>query len=320
VQQLEDIRISVALVTRNRPDSLQRCLASWQAQRLQPFEIVVSDDSDQDSAKANRSLVKARGVRYVEGPRRGLYANRNRASLACDGTHVLSADDDHTHPADFLQKVREHIAEAPERIWAFGEIDPADPSRRISFPTELHRSGAGCAPQNLEECAAIADGASVYPRAVFDAGLRYDESYSFGGLWYLWGKALRKAGWRISVSDQTFVYHHSDISERSSDANFLSRQLCANTYAIFVNALWLEQSPRLALWAFYYLLRRMTKGDSVLGYRVNARISPNQAWDLLRKVAAAKATYLPLSHFQRSAIASTRNENLTYRAATAARH
>ena len=35
--------ISVALVTRDRPDSLARCLASWRAQLTPPLEIVLSD-------------------------------------------------------------------------------------------------------------------------------------------------------------------------------------------------------------------------------------------------------------------------------------
>ena len=46
------IRLSVALLTRNRPESLRRCLASLRAQDCQPSEIIVSDDSDDPSAAA----------------------------------------------------------------------------------------------------------------------------------------------------------------------------------------------------------------------------------------------------------------------------
>src|SRR5687768_1983353 len=96
----EEIRISVALVTRNRPESLERCLTSWRRQTVAPFEIVVSDDSDTTQTLAMQELASRFNCKYVRGPQRGLYANRNCAALACQGTHILSADDDHTHPED----------------------------------------------------------------------------------------------------------------------------------------------------------------------------------------------------------------------------
>ena len=40
--------LSVALVTRNRPGSLQRALASLRSQNIQPFEAIVSDDPDEE--------------------------------------------------------------------------------------------------------------------------------------------------------------------------------------------------------------------------------------------------------------------------------
>jgi glycosyltransferase involved in cell wall biosynthesis len=282
------IRISVALVTRNRPEILRRCLESWRAQTFQPFEIIISDDSDEGSATRDTALRFA--CKYIAGPKRGLYANRNSASLACTGTHILSADDDHTHPADYLERIHELVLSDPRRVWAFGERHPGSPGP-ISFPGELHRSGAGTPPRDPTDCAAIADGASIYPRETFDRGFRYDESYPFGGLWYLWGKVLKKAGWRISISDKTFVWHHDEIEKRTTDRNFLARQIAANTYAAFVNALWLERSPVLLAWAFYYLLRRMLIGDSIVHYTIKTRLSPSIVREMIGKVLAARTIY-----------------------------
>ena len=93
-----DLSLSVALVTRNRPDSLQRTLRSLRAQDLQPFEVVVSDDSEPALAGATRDVALEHGCRYLTGPQRGLYANRNAAALACQGTHVRTMDDDHEFP------------------------------------------------------------------------------------------------------------------------------------------------------------------------------------------------------------------------------
>src|SRR6186713_2624540 len=104
------ISVSVALVTRNRPRSLERCLESWRRQTVAPDEIVVSDDSDDETAVGSEEIARRYGCRYTRGPRRGLYANRNHASLECRGTHIVSADDDHTHPTDYLAVIHDLVA------------------------------------------------------------------------------------------------------------------------------------------------------------------------------------------------------------------
>ena len=103
------VSVSVALVTRNRPRSLERCLESWRRQTVAPDEIVVSDDSDVETAAETEQIALRYGCRYIRGPRRGLYANRNHVSLACRGTHIVSADDDHTHPADYLAVITDLV-------------------------------------------------------------------------------------------------------------------------------------------------------------------------------------------------------------------
>src|SRR4051794_13593699 len=91
-------RISVALVTRNRPESLERTLTSLRAQDRQPFEVLVSDDSDDAKATLTRKVAARYGCRYERGPRRGLYANRNAAHALCRGSHIRTMDDDHEFP------------------------------------------------------------------------------------------------------------------------------------------------------------------------------------------------------------------------------
>src|SRR5262249_5483721 len=161
--------------------------------------------SDDLHRPAIRLLAARYGCVYTRGPRRGLYANRNHGSLTCKGTHILSADDDHTHPADYVRRIYSVIQDDPDRVWIFAERPPANPEAPISFPPELHCSGFGWPPSNPNDCGAIADGSSVYPRAIFDNGLRYDDSYPFGTMWYLWGRVLVKHKWRISFSDITYV-------------------------------------------------------------------------------------------------------------------
>jgi hypothetical protein len=224
------ISVSVALVTRNRPRSLERCLESWRRQTVPPDEIVVSDDSDAGTAAETEEIERRYGCLYTRGPGRGLYANRNHASLACGGTHIVSADDDHTHPADYAAVIRDLIAIDPKRVWIFSERMPGDSSSPLACPPELHRSGFGCTPADPSRCAAIADGATVYPRQIFESGLRYDETYAFGGLWYLWGKLLARHGWHITFSDRTFVWHHFWPDQTPGDEGRLeNRSQCGSS-------------------------------------------------------------------------------------------
>jgi len=274
-----NISISVALVTRNRPQSVERCLESWRRQTVSPDEIVVSDDSDDATAHETEAVARRCGCRYTRGPRRGLYANRNHASLQCRGTHIVSADDDHTHPVDYLAVIKELIASDPRRVWIFSERLPGDSTSPLTCPPELHRSGFGITPADPSRCAAVADGASVYPRQIFESGLRYDETYPFGGLWYLWGKLLARRGWHITFSDRTFVWHHfwpnaaAAVEGRLASREQLLQQLLATTYVQFVGALWLDRSPIQVAWAAAYSARRLLIPDSIVHFRVRTRLT-----------------------------------------------
>lgn len=234
----EPVAISIALVTRNRPEHLRRCLESWRSQTRQPFEIVVSDDSeDGDAQKRNQALAEEFRCRYVAGPKKGLYANRNNAAQCCRGSHILTADDDHTHPKDYLESIERLAHSDPRRVWIFGELVPSRPDIPLLCPGELRRNGTFGPPPDPEYCAAIADGASLIPAAVFAGGVRYDDAYRFGPLWYLFGRKIQLAGWRISFSPATHVWHHWAPSFERLDP---SAKVECHLYVLAVNAFWLR--------------------------------------------------------------------------------
>jgi glycosyltransferase involved in cell wall biosynthesis len=295
------LALSVALVTRNRSGSLDRCLQSWRNQQVQPDEIVVSDDSDDNEAVETAAVAERYGCVYTQGPRRGLYANRNHASLLCHGTHILSADDDHTHPADYVDVARDLVGADPRRVWIFTELHPEDPAAPLVCPPELHRSGHGCPPHDPSRCAAIADGSSVFPREIFDSGLRYDETYPFGGMWYLWGKLLARRGWHITFSDRTFVWHHERANGivpdtgRQWNRELLRQMLLATAYAQFVDALWLERSFVRFGWACLYTARRVLYPDSIIGYKVSTTIPVAGTARAIRQAWRAQSRYLATS-------------------------
>jgi len=89
-----EIWLSVALATRNRPGILECCLKSLRPQKVQPLEVVVSDDSDPELANETEEIASRWDCRYIRWPHRGLYTNRNHTALACKGTHIHTMDDD----------------------------------------------------------------------------------------------------------------------------------------------------------------------------------------------------------------------------------
>jgi glycosyltransferase involved in cell wall biosynthesis len=226
------IELSIALVTRNRPDSLRRCLASVRAQEAQPFEIVVSDDSDDPSIAA--AIAAEFGARHVAGPRRGLYANRNAVALACRGTHIRTMDDDHTLPPAHLGVCLEAVVRDLSALWTCGEKSFLDeqPNTFTAQAAQLHPSGAAEAVKDPDDNWTIADGATIYPREVFDRGFRFIEEFGYGSSYLEFGALLYARGWRSRCIPGAFIEHHDQAiaQNRRASLSCLYASLCYNLY------------------------------------------------------------------------------------------
>jgi glycosyltransferase involved in cell wall biosynthesis len=235
--------VSFALSTRNRVSSLERTLGSLRAQEVQPFEIVISDDSDDSEKAAVRAVAERFGCRYVEGPRRGLYANRNHSATHCAGTHVRTVDDDHEFPPSHVSTCLDAVERDPEAIWIIGERLPGQlPSDGNRCPPQLHPRGFSVTPPPGGAIWAIADGATIYPRRLFDEGLRYSEDFPFGASYLEWGSRLHWLGYRIRHLQETHVVHHYDPETRS----FLDERvdLSSRFFAMFAHAFLYQRTLR----------------------------------------------------------------------------
>ena len=226
------IQLSIALVTRNRPESLRRCLASVRAQEAQPFEIVVSDVSDDPSLAA--AIAQEFGARHIAGPRRGLYANRNAVALACRGTHIRTMDDDHTLPSGHIGICLEAVARDVTVLWTCGEKSFIDerPNTFTAHAAQLHPSGAAEAVKDPDDNWAIADGATIYPRDVFERGFRFVEEFGYGSSYLEFGALLYARGWRSRCIPGAFVEHHDQAAaqNRRAPLSCLYASLCYNLY------------------------------------------------------------------------------------------
>ncbi|MBY0461083.1 MAG: glycosyltransferase [Gemmataceae bacterium] len=240
--------LSVALVTRNRPDSLRRTLASLRAQSARPDEVVISDDSDDAQSPATAGLAAEFGCRYVRGPRRGLYANRNRAASACLGTHVRTMDDDHEFPPGHLARCREAVAADPGAVWVIGEFYPADrQTGPPPCPGQLTPRGYSATPPDPDRCWAISCGASIYPRTVFERAGGNAEFFKFGPMYLELGSRLHWLGHRIRFLPTTHVVHHYDPRGRSFME--LETDLAAQFFAMHCHTRLYQPTARNRAWA-----------------------------------------------------------------------
>ncbi len=100
---------SICICTRNRPQDLEKALNSIKSSTYSAFEVIVSDDSTNNKTK---EIVASQfpSVIFVDGPRKGLGANRNNALKVVTGSHVLFIDDDVILSEGFLDKVHKAYA------------------------------------------------------------------------------------------------------------------------------------------------------------------------------------------------------------------
>lgn len=145
-------RLSVVVCTRDRPDSLYRCLASLAACEPGPDEIIVVDNAPSD----NGTLVACERfsqVRYVLEPRPGLSRARNTGIAAASGDLIAFTDDDVEVEPSWIAGLRSGFSH--EEIAAVtGPVLPRRLDSQAAFAFENDYGGLA---------------ASLYPRQ-FDRG------------------------------------------------------------------------------------------------------------------------------------------------------
>lgn len=107
-------KVSVCICTRNRPQELTKALHSLERSTYPAFEVIVSDDSTNDDTKMLISSHFPK-VEYLDGPRKGLGANRNNVLKGVTGSHVLFIDDDVVVNENFLELMCNKLASLAEK-------------------------------------------------------------------------------------------------------------------------------------------------------------------------------------------------------------
>ena len=222
-------------MTRNRTDSLERAIKSLRGQNVQPFEIIISDDSDDEFVPQVKTISQRWNCRYISGSRRGLYANRNQAALACEGSHIRTMDDDHILPAGHLERCLIAVASDPLSIWTTGEIQFLNGKYYATADTanQLYPSGIGGPVIDPNDSWAIADGSTIYPQHIFHEGHYMVQEFGYGSSYLEFGAYLYQRGFHSRCIPGALIEHHLNDSSLARSRRKNTQELESVLYAVF---------------------------------------------------------------------------------------
>ncbi|MBN1571079.1 MAG: glycosyltransferase family 2 protein [Acidobacteria bacterium] len=102
----ERLKVSVAIITYNRPKQLERCLISINRLIAPPEEIVIVEDSRAESARDIADKIQMDcPIRCLRSSRPGVAHSRNLAVKAAKGEIVAFVDDDACVTPDWLDRI-----------------------------------------------------------------------------------------------------------------------------------------------------------------------------------------------------------------------
>ena len=203
-----DPLISVIVPTRDRPESLRRCLAALAEQR-EPVEIVVVDDQSRDSAAVRQALDPVPSARLVPGPGRGPAAARNLGAAKAGAEVICFTDDDCEPDPSWAAALAAAIAGGADAVG--GRTLNAEPGDRLAEASQhiasylgehSRRGGAPFAASNNLAC-----------RAQVIREIGFDESYPLAaGEDRAWCEELAARGHKLANEPAALVRHRQSLT------------------------------------------------------------------------------------------------------------
>jgi GT2 family glycosyltransferase len=119
-------RVTVAVCTRDRPDSLADCLAALSRLDYPALDLLVVDNAPRSPATAHLLRHHFPHIRYAREPRPGLNWARNRAIAEAHGDILAYTDDDVTVDPHWVRALARVFAEHPDVMAVTGLVAPGE--------------------------------------------------------------------------------------------------------------------------------------------------------------------------------------------------
>ena len=196
-------RIAVIVPTRNRPDSLSRCVDALDRQTVIPqLDVVVVDDGSDDRAAVATAVAASRRARLIRFDRpRGPAAARNAGVRAANAEILLFTDDDCVPAPDWAARLAaavEHGADVVAGVTVNGSPDDPVASASEAIRGYVQRAGACAATNNLGAAARVLAGVA------FDESYRYAEDRD-------WCARVLASGYSLRVEPRAVVTHTQEL-------------------------------------------------------------------------------------------------------------
>ncbi len=109
--------VSIAIITKNRPIKLKRCLLSLKKQSFKLFTIIIVDNDDKQSALpiAQDELFNKLKIEYHHLPKKTVPACRNQAMKFNQSPYLAFIDDDCVADKNWLKKALETISDTKSK-------------------------------------------------------------------------------------------------------------------------------------------------------------------------------------------------------------
>ncbi|HEX6105909.1 MAG TPA: glycosyltransferase [Gemmatimonadales bacterium] len=138
------VGVSAAIAACDRPEGVLRCLAGLLGGELLPDEVIVVDQSRDDSVgSALGAAAFAVPVRYVRMPRLGLSASRNAALERAAQPVIAFTDDDCVPDPGWIATVHRVLTDDPGLAGVTGRVLPLGEERAGTYVVSPRTSTAG---------------------------------------------------------------------------------------------------------------------------------------------------------------------------------
>lgn len=141
-------------------------------------------------------------------------------------------DDDHILPVDHLSRCIDAVKSDPSAVWTVGEMGYLNGAAVGIAETanQLGPAGVGEPIKDRNDNWGIADGSTIYPREVFDHGLRMVEEFDFGSSYLEFGAYLYKNGWKCRCIPKVEVQHYASVLSSPDPLSQRFASICFNRY------------------------------------------------------------------------------------------
>ena len=203
--------ISVLVPTRDRPESLARCLAGLERQTVRSeLEIVVIDDGSRSAASIAQVVGRTAGARLVRQESRGVAAARNAGAHVALAPVICVTDDDCVAAPEWAERLRSAIrAGADAAAGATRNFRPEDPLAEATqaIVNYLAERSLGAPPTT-----SFAPGSNLAYTAETARAVAFDERYGPGGEDRDWCARLVASGRKLVWEPAAVVHHEQDLT------------------------------------------------------------------------------------------------------------